>query len=144
MQSIPLRTVRVQASRGFDLAIAVVHVLAATGVLLSALHPWAKALALTALGASLALGRRRVDCEALVLHGDGRLQIVGAGGAATARELDSGTANRGPLIVLALRGPEKPRRLLLLAGSFPNRDDYRLVRRWVATSKFDAASAVRG
>jgi hypothetical protein len=109
----------------------VIHGLALIAVWAATLPWWLAVASVGLVAGSLWRLRYRITLEALILHGDGRLQKVGAGGTAVDVELLSETSAIGPLIVLCFRHAGKFQSQVVLPDSVMAADDFRRLKRWL-------------
>ena len=116
------------------------HAVAAAAVVLSNLPPWAAALLLLPIGASLALIRRLFPVAGLVLRGDGGFETVGADGSASEAVVHSHTLVLSFLIVLLYRQQGRLRSMTLLGDSLAE-EDFRQLRLWLRWRSTAAAPA---
>ena len=106
------------------------HIAAAGSVLASGLPAWLAAVLLLLTGASLARVRRPLAVAALVLGGDGEIEIVGADGTAKEAVVHPHTVVLSFLVVLLYRSEGRLRSLTLLGDSLAD-EDFRQLRLWL-------------
>ena len=131
MKPVAPLPVSLKPSRRLLLIQSLAHVAAAAAVLAASLPSWLAAALLVLAGASLARQRRpRLPVETLILCGDGRLQTVGADGAAGEAAVHPHTLVLPFLVVLLYRQEGRLRSLTLLADSLAA-EDFRQLRLWL-------------
>ncbi len=130
MKSLAPRSISLKPSRYLLLIESLAHAMGFVAVLAAAVPPWLTALLLFLIGASLARMRWRSSIEGLVLRGDGRLEIVGAGGTARDALVHPHTLVLSFLVVLLYRQEGRLRSTVLLADSLVA-EDFRQLRLWL-------------
>jgi toxin CptA len=130
MKSAALLAVSIKPSRRLLGIQSIAHVAAVGAVLASRLPAWLMAGFLLLIGASLAHFRRALPITGLVLHGDGRIEIVGADGVASDAAVHPHTLVLSFLIVLLYRQQGRLRSLTLLGDSLSD-EDFRQLRLWL-------------
>jgi toxin CptA len=140
MKPIATLSLSIKPSRRLLLVQLLAHAIAAVAVLASEIPPWLAAILLLLVGASLARVRRAIPACGLLLHGDGGLEIVSAGGTADTAEIHAHTLVLSFLVVLLYRQQGRLRSLTLLGDSLPA-EDFRQLRLWLRWRSSVAASA---
>lgn len=130
MKSLAPRSISVKPSRNLRLIESLAHAVGFVAVLAAALPHWLVAVLLLLIGASLMRMRRRSSIEGLVLRGDGRLEIVGAGGTASDALVHPHTLVLSFLVVLLYRQEDRLRSMVLLADGLVA-EDFRQLRLWL-------------
>lgn len=130
MKPVAPFAVSIRPSRRLLLIQLTAHVVAAGAVLAAALPAWLAAVLLILIGASLARLRAASPVATLVLHGDGRLETVGADGTANEAVVHPHTLVLSFLVVLLYRQQGRLRALTLLADSLAE-EDGRQLRLWL-------------
>jgi hypothetical protein len=134
MQPVAPLTIHLKPSRRLLVIQVAAHLLAAVAVLTAAISGWIAALLLAALGYSFSRVRNARLPAFIVLHGDGRLEKVGADGTATEAQVHPHTLVLAELIVLLCRQQGRIGALALLGDSLSAADarELRLWLRWRA------------
>jgi len=130
MKPVATLSLFIKPSRRLRVIQAVAHFVAVGAVLAATLPPWLLAALLLLIGASLARQRRTPSVEALVLGGDGQLQIVGAGDTAVDVVVHPHTLVLSFMVVLLYRQEGRLRSLTMLADSIAA-EDFRQLRLWL-------------
>jgi hypothetical protein len=130
MKAVAPLAISLKPSRRLLLILSLAHLVAAGAVLASRLHPWAAALLLLLVGASLARQRAQPQVAALILRGDGSMETVGADGTASAAAVHAHTLVLSSLVVLLYRQQGRLRALTLLGDSLAE-EDFRQLRLWL-------------
>lgn len=130
MKPVATLSVAIKPSRHLLLVQSAAHVVAAGAVLVATLPSWLAALLLVLTGASLARMRRKVPLARLLLRGDGRLEIVGAGDTARDAVVHPHTLVLSFLVVLLYRQDSRLRALTLFGDSL-GAEDFRQLRLWL-------------
>ena len=130
MKPVAPLSVSIKPSRRLLVIQSAAHVLAIAAVLASTVPPWLAVVLLLWVGASLARLRRILPAGSLVLHGDGRLEPVGADGTPSEALVHPHTLVLSFLVVLLYRQQGRLRSLTLLADSLAP-EDFRQLRLWL-------------
>ena len=130
MKSVAPLSVSIKPSRRLLVIQSVAHVAAVGAVLASTVPSWLAAVFLLAIGASLARLRRISPVDGLVLHGDGRLEAVGADGTVNQALVHPHTLVLSFLVVLLYRQQGRSRSVTLLGDSLAP-EDFRQLRLWL-------------
>ncbi len=130
MKAVAALTIPLRPSRRLLLVQSLAHLVAAGAVLASALPSWLAALLLLPVGLSLARQRRPPPVAAIVLRGDGDIEIVGADGTAGEAVVHPHTLVLSFLVVLLYRQQGRLRSLTLLGDSLAP-EDFRQLRLWL-------------
>ena len=131
MQPVPPLTIALRPSQHGRFALVVIHGLAVLAIIMSS-FPWLlRGVCIGLIVYSLWRQGKRTAPAALILHGDGRLHQVGAGGTVTDVELLPETTVIGPLVVLCFRASGQSRSVVLLPDSMAVADDFRRLKRWL-------------
>ncbi len=130
MKPVAPLSVAIKPSRRLLVIQSAAHVAAVAAVLASTVPPWLAAVLLLSIGASLARLRRTLSAGSLVLHGDGRLETVGADGTASEAVVHPHTLVLSFLVVLLYRQDGRLRSLALLGDSLAA-EDFRQLRLWL-------------
>ena len=124
------RSVSIKPSRRLLVIQSAAHVLAVAAVLASTVPPWLAAVLLLSIGASLARLRRISRVDGLILHGDGRLEAVGADGTVNEALVHPHTLVLSFLVVLLHRQQGRSQSVTLLGDSVAP-EDFRQLRLWL-------------
>lgn len=137
MKSVAPLSLSITSSRRLRWIQWLAHGVAAAAVLAAAVPPWLMAVLLLSVIASLAHRRRPAPVKGLLLNGEGGLEIVDAGGAATPATVHPHTLVLSFLVVLLYRSQGRLHSVTLLADSLAAEDfrQLRLWLRWRATQK---------
>ena len=130
MQPVAPLSVSLKPSRRLLVIQSAAHVLAVAAVLASAVPSWLAAVLLLMMGASLARLRRTLPVGHLVLHGDGRLETVGADGTVSEALVHPHTLVLSFLVVLLYRQQGRANAVTLLGDSLAP-EDFRQLRLWL-------------
>ena len=130
MQPVAPLSVSLKPSRRLLVIQSAAHVLAVAAVLASAVPSWLAAVLLLMIGASLARLRRTLPVGHLVLHGDGRLETVGADGTVSEALVHPHTLVLSFLVVLLYRQQGRANAVTLLGDSLAP-EDFRQLRLWL-------------
>lgn len=130
MKSAAAAGVSLKPSRRLLWGLTLAHIVALGSVLAATLPSWLTAFLLLAVGASLARLRRVRAVKGLTLHGDGRLEIVGADGTAGEALIQPHTVVWSFMVVLLYRQDGRLRSIVLLGDSF-DPGDFRQLRIWL-------------
>ncbi len=130
MKSLAPLSVSIKPSRRLLLIQSAAHVVAAFAVFASPVPAWLMAVLLLLVGASLAHVRRSLPGERLVLHGDGRLEKVGAGDTANEVTVHPNSLVLSFLVVLLYRERGRMRSMVLMPDSVAA-EDFRQLRLWL-------------
>ncbi|MBI5792969.1 MAG: hypothetical protein HZA63_15990 [Rhodocyclales bacterium] len=130
MKSVAPLTIPLRPSRRLLLAQSLAHLAAAAAVMASTIPSWLAALLLALVGLSLARRRRSLPVSAILLRGDGNIEIVGADGAANEAVVHPHTLVLSFLVVLLYRQQGRLRSLTLPGDSFAF-EDFRELRLWL-------------
>jgi toxin CptA len=106
------------------------HLVAAGAVLAANLPAWLAAVLLLLTGASLARVRRPLPVAAVILRGNGAIEIVGADGAASEAVVHPHTVVLSFLVVLLYSQQGRLRSMTLLGDSM-SAEDFRQLRLWL-------------
>ena len=123
-------SISIKPSRRLPLIQSLAHVAAAGAVLAATLPSWLALVLLILIGASLARLRALATVVTLVLHGDGRIETVGADGTASEAVVHPHTFVSSFLVVLLYRQERRLRFLTLLSDSLAA-EDFRQLRLWL-------------
>jgi toxin CptA len=130
MKPVAPLTIPLRPSRRLLLAQSMVHLVAVGAVLVSTIPSWLMALLLLLVGLSLARQRRLPTVAAIVLRGDGNIEIVGADGTANEAVVHPHTLVLSFLVVLLYRQQGRLRSLTLPGDSLAA-EDFRQLRLWL-------------
>jgi hypothetical protein len=130
MKPVAPLTIPLRPSRRLLLVQSMAHLVAAGAVLVSTIPSWLMALLLLLVGLSLARRRRLPTVAAIVLRGDGNIEIVGADGTANEAVVHPHTLVLSFLVVLLYRQQGRLRSLTLPGDSLAF-DDFRQLRLWL-------------
>ncbi len=130
MKPVAPLTIPLKPSRRLLLVQSTAHLVAAGAVLASTIPSWLMALLLLLVGLSLARQRRLPTVAAIVLRGDGNIEIVGADGTANEAVVHPHTLVLSFLVVLLYRQQGRLRSLTLPGDSLAF-DDFRQLRLWL-------------
>jgi toxin CptA len=106
------------------------HLVAAGAVLAANLPAWLAAVLLLLTGASLARVRRPLPVAAVILRGNGAIEIVGADGAASEAVVHPHTVVLSFLVVLLYSQQGRLRSMTLLGDSM-SAENFRQLRLWL-------------
>ena len=130
MKPVAALTIPLRPSRQLLLVQSMAHVVAAGAVLASTIPSWLAALLLLVVGLSLARQSRPLPVAAIVLRGDGNIEIVGADGTASEAVVHPHTLVLSFLVVLLYRQQGRLRSLTLPGDSLAS-EDFRQLRLWL-------------
>lgn len=130
MKPVAPLTIPLRPSRRLLLVQSVAHLSAAGAVLASTIPSWLMALILLLVGLSLARQRRLPPVAAIVLRGDGAIEIVGADATAREAEVHPHTVVLSFLVVLLYRQQGRLRSLTVPDDSLAA-EDFRRLRLWL-------------
>ncbi len=130
MKPVAPLTIPLRPSRRLLLVQAIAHLVAGGAVLVSTIASWLAAALLLLVGLSLTRQQRLSPVTAIVLRGDGNIDIVGADGTAIEAAVHPHTLVLSFLVVLLYRQQGRLRSLVLPGDSLAT-EDFRQLRLWL-------------
>lgn len=130
MKPVAALTIPLRPSRRLLFVQVVAHTVAAGAVLASTIPSWLAVLLVLLVGLSLARQQRLLPVAAIVLRGDGNIEIVGADGTANEAVVHPHTLVLSFLVVLLYRQQGRLRSLTLPGDSLAS-EDFRQLRLWL-------------
>ena len=130
MKPVAPLTIPLRPSRRLLLVQAIAHLVAGGAVLVSTIASWLAAALLLLVGLSLTRQQRLSPVTAIVLRGDGNIDIVGADGTVIEAAVHPHTLVLSFLVVLLYRQQGRLRSLVLPGDSLAT-EDFRQFRLWL-------------
>jgi hypothetical protein len=130
MKPVAPLTIPLRPSRRLLLVQAIAHLVAGGAVLVSTIASWLAAALLLLVGLSLTRQQRLSPVTAIVLRGDGNIDIVGADGTVIEAAVHPHTLVLSFLVVLLYRQQGRLRSLVLPGDSLAT-EDFRQLRLWL-------------
>ena len=133
MKPVAPLTIPLRPSRRLLLVQAIAHLVAGGAVLVSTIASWLAAALLLLVGLSLTRQQRLSPVTAIVLRGDGNIDIVGADGTVIEAAVHPHTLVLSFLVVLVVLLYRQQGRLrsLVLPGDSLATEDFRQLRLWL-------------
>lgn len=130
MKPVAPLTIPLRPSRRLLLVQTIAHLVAGGAVLVSTIPSWLAAALLLLVGLSLTRQQRLSPVTAIVLRGDGNIDIVGADGTVIEAAVHPHTLVLSFLVVLLYRQQGRLRSLVLPGDSLAT-EDFRQLRLWL-------------
>ncbi|MBL8478374.1 MAG: hypothetical protein JNK59_03615 [Sterolibacteriaceae bacterium] len=130
MKPVAPLTIPLRPSRRLLLVQVIAHLVAGGAVMVSTIPSWLAAALLLLVGLSLTRQQRLSPVTAIVLRGDGNIDIVGADGTAIEGAVHPHTLVLSFIVVLLYRQQGRLRSLVLPGDSLAT-EDFRQLRLWL-------------
>ena len=130
MKPVAPLTIPLRPSRRLLLVQVIAHLVAGGAVMVSTIASWLAAALLLLVGLSLTRQQRLSPVTAIVLRGDGNIDIVGADGTVIEAAVHPHTLVLSFLVVLLYRQQGRLRSLVLPGDSLAT-EDFRQLRLWL-------------